>query len=173
MMEKLNLMLPLRNQSPGDIKAKPWIVLNWFFWRSLLRFIERTPSPKKPSKRYLLDGEEEEDEEMIKTSPVWLIQIRMYPMAGNFVSKIQVLNYKCDQILSEDEIIDVALPCSCDFSTKYSMLLWPLTSQMWRLKLKILLDAEQLWFSPVCHLQSSCPGVLMWVPKCLMKLPFV
>jgi Cu+-exporting ATPase len=38
--------------------------------RSLLRFIERTPSPKKPSKRYLLDGEEEEDEEMIKTSPV-------------------------------------------------------------------------------------------------------
>merc|ERR1712012_710464 len=38
--------------------------------RSLLRFIERTPSPKKPSKRYLLDGQEEEDEEMIKTSPV-------------------------------------------------------------------------------------------------------
>ena len=41
-----------------------------FPYRSLLRFIERTPSPKKPSKGYLLDGEEEEDEEMIKTSPV-------------------------------------------------------------------------------------------------------
>ena len=43
---------------------------NYYTFRSLLRFIERTPSPKKPSKRYLLDGQEEEDEEMIKTSPV-------------------------------------------------------------------------------------------------------
>ena len=47
-------------------------VLQYYTSRSLLRFIEGTPSPKKPSKRYLLDGQEEEDEEMIKTSPVWM-----------------------------------------------------------------------------------------------------
>ena len=65
-------------------------------------------------------------------------------MAGNFVSKIQVLNYKCDQILSEDEIIDVALPCSCDFFYKIQHVALALDESNVKLKLKKILDAEQL-----------------------------
>jgi len=79
-------------------------------------------------------------------------------MAGNFVSKIQVFNYRCDQILSDNEIIDVALPCSCDYLyINIGMLLGPVTSQLSSSKLKSQLDAVQPSFYPVCHLHVQVP----------------